>query len=140
MLARRVYASAGLTSLRKTIIHIRPLLQFYATETPILTGTFRCTMSLHSESEHQPGVCTGAPLGKAEVGHESSEGMIKEQGDQSGHVEIQEGRARILFPNTNQVFYNPVQEFNRDLRYDIAQQGSQCMWKVVCSWKISGIY
>ena len=39
------------------------------------------------------------------------------QFDQNSHVEIQEGRARILFPSSNEVFYNPVQEFNRDLRY-----------------------
>lgn len=134
MLARRVYASAGLTSLRKAIIHTQPLLQFYAIETPISTGTFRCTMSLHSESEHEPAVCARAPLEEAEVGHDSSKGKVKGQGDQSGHVEIQEGRARILFPNSNQVFYNPVQEFNRDLRYG-AQWGSRCIWKVVCSCK-----
>uniref|UniRef100_A0A665VYY1 tRNA (guanine(26)-N(2))-dimethyltransferase n=1 Tax=Echeneis naucrates TaxID=173247 RepID=A0A665VYY1_ECHNA len=28
---------------------------------------------------------------------------------------VKEGRASILFPNANEVFYNPVQEFNRDL-------------------------
>ncbi len=31
-------------------------------------------------------------------------------------VEVCEGRAKILFPSHNEVFYNPVQEFNRDLR------------------------
>ena len=34
----------------------------------------------------------------------------------SGGVEVKEGRATILFPSRNEVFYNPVQEFNRDLR------------------------
>ena len=38
------------------------------------------------------------------------------QSEESGHVEIREGRAKILFPSSNEVFYNPVQEFNRDLR------------------------
>ena len=33
-----------------------------------------------------------------------------------GFVEICEGRASILFPSSNEVFYNPVQEFNRDIR------------------------
>lgn len=33
-----------------------------------------------------------------------------------GGVEVKEGRATILFPSRNRVFYNPVQEFNRDLR------------------------
>ncbi|KAI8055218.1 N2,N2-dimethylguanosine tRNA methyltransferase-domain-containing protein [Syncephalis plumigaleata] len=28
---------------------------------------------------------------------------------------ITEGKATILFPNTNEVFYNPVQQFNRDM-------------------------
>ena len=35
----------------------------------------------------------------------------------SNHFEITEGSATILFPSSNEVFYNPVQEFNRDLRY-----------------------
>ena len=34
----------------------------------------------------------------------------------AGCVEIREGKAAILFPSQNEVFYNPVQEFNRDLR------------------------
>ena len=42
---------------------------------------------------------------------------MPQQSEQGGHVEIQEGRAKILFPSSNEVFYNPVQEFNRDLRY-----------------------
>ena len=36
---------------------------------------------------------------------------------ETSYVEICEGRAKILFPSSNEVFYNPVQEFNRDLRY-----------------------
>lgn len=42
------------------------------------------------------------------------------------HVKITEGRARILFPSSNEVFYNPVQEFNRDLRFKL------------CSWRLHG--
>ena len=33
-----------------------------------------------------------------------------------GGVKVKEGHATILFPSRNRVFYNPVQEFNRDLR------------------------
>ncbi|XP_067170691.1 tRNA (guanine(26)-N(2))-dimethyltransferase-like [Apteryx mantelli] len=33
----------------------------------------------------------------------------------AGETLITEGRARIIFPSANEVFYNPVQEFNRDL-------------------------
>uniref|UniRef100_A0A8C5D414 tRNA (guanine(26)-N(2))-dimethyltransferase n=1 Tax=Gouania willdenowi TaxID=441366 RepID=A0A8C5D414_GOUWI len=32
-----------------------------------------------------------------------------------GETVVKEGKAAILFPNANEVFYNPVQEFNRDL-------------------------
>lgn len=32
-----------------------------------------------------------------------------------GETVVKEGRAAILFPSANEVFYNPVQEFNRDL-------------------------
>ena len=39
-----------------------------------------------------------------------------ESGAGGGGVEVKEGRATILFPSRNKVFYNPVQEFNRDLR------------------------
>ena len=28
---------------------------------------------------------------------------------------VKEGKAEILYPKGNNVFYNPVQEFNRDL-------------------------
>ena len=28
---------------------------------------------------------------------------------------VKEGQAEILFPKSESVFYNPVQEFNRDL-------------------------
>lgn len=33
----------------------------------------------------------------------------------TGETLISEGRATIVFPGTNEVFYNPVQGFNRDL-------------------------
>lgn len=32
-----------------------------------------------------------------------------------GETVVKEGKASILFPSANEVFYNPVQEFNRDL-------------------------
>lgn len=32
-----------------------------------------------------------------------------------GETEVREGKAAICFPSANEVFYNPVQEFNRDL-------------------------
>lgn len=38
-----------------------------------------------------------------------------EQEDGLKYVVLSEGRASVLFENENQVFYNPVQQFNRDL-------------------------
>lgn len=38
-----------------------------------------------------------------------------------GHVVIQEGQAKVLFPSENTVFYNKVQVFNRDLSILIIQ-------------------
>ncbi len=35
--------------------------------------------------------------------------------DENGWSVVQEGRAKVLFPSQKDVFYNPVQEFNRDL-------------------------
>ncbi|KAG0258329.1 RNA methyltransferase tRNA(m5U54)methyltransferase [Mortierella polycephala] len=32
-----------------------------------------------------------------------------------GFKKVTEGKATILFPDTNEVFYNPIQEFNRDI-------------------------
>ncbi|KAF9158511.1 RNA methyltransferase tRNA(m5U54)methyltransferase [Mortierella sp. AD010] len=32
----------------------------------------------------------------------------------AGFKKVTEGKATILFPDTNEVFYNPIQEFNRD--------------------------
>lgn len=32
-----------------------------------------------------------------------------------GEMVVKEGKAAICFPSANEVFYNPVQEFNRDL-------------------------
>ncbi|KAL7989287.1 hypothetical protein Chor_011953 [Crotalus horridus] len=34
---------------------------------------------------------------------------------ENGEKVITEGKAKVIFPNANEVFYNPVQEFNRDL-------------------------
>ncbi|KAM4749549.1 tRNA (guanine(26)-N(2))-dimethyltransferase [Rhinophrynus dorsalis] len=35
--------------------------------------------------------------------------------ERPGETVITEGKARVIYPDENQVFYNPVQEFNRDL-------------------------
>lgn len=45
-------------------------------------------------------------------------------------VKVTEGKAEILFPDSNSVFYNPVQEFNRDL--------STAVIKLFCQELLSG--
>lgn len=48
---------------------------------------------------------------------EGSAGPPQSEGGAPGTGEtlISEGRATIVFPSANEVFYNPVQGFNRDL-------------------------
>merc|ERR1719495_2545336 len=38
-----------------------------------------------------------------------------------GWTVVKEGQAEVLFPSLNDVFYNPVQEFNRDLSIAVIQ-------------------
>eukprot|EP00039_Didymoeca_costata_P011498 m.161902 g.161902 ORF g.161902 m.161902 type:complete len:425 (+) comp15193_c0_seq4:27-1301(+) len=40
-------------------------------------------------------------------------------------IKVKEGSATILFPNSNEVFYNPVQELNRDLTVAVLNQFSK---------------
>lgn len=44
-------------------------------------------------------------------------GERKEACPDSGKKVITEGKAEVLISSSKNVFYNPVQEFNRDLRY-----------------------
>uniref|UniRef100_A0A671NKI6 tRNA (guanine(26)-N(2))-dimethyltransferase n=1 Tax=Sinocyclocheilus anshuiensis TaxID=1608454 RepID=A0A671NKI6_9TELE len=45
----------------------------------------------------------------------NSQTSSTEPGLLPGETVVREGKAAILFPSANEVFYNPVQEFNRDL-------------------------
>lgn len=56
--------------------------------------------------------CSSLPTDR----HLDSSGTNSTLIDESKFSTIQEGKATILFPKTEEVFYNPVQEFNRDLR------------------------
>lgn len=49
------------------------------------------------------------PTAKAEPSVEAATELLP------GETVVKEGKAAILFPSANEVFYNPVQEFNRDL-------------------------
>ncbi len=43
------------------------------------------------------------------------------------YVKIKEGEAEILFPSENSVFYNPVQEYNRDMSIAVIQVFEQIL-------------
>eukprot|EP00088_Acartia_fossae_P002172 TRINITY_DN10859_c0_g1_i1.p1 TRINITY_DN10859_c0_g1~~TRINITY_DN10859_c0_g1_i1.p1 ORF type:complete len:545 (-),score=78.04 TRINITY_DN10859_c0_g1_i1:131-1765(-) len=45
--------------------------------------------------------------------------------DTNGWWVVKEGKAEILFPSEKDVFYNPVQEFNRDLTISVIKQFSK---------------
>lgn len=62
-------------------------------------------------SEIQTNTPTPPPQTDTKAGTEETlpEGLLP------GETVVKEGKASILFPNANEVFYNPVQEFNRDL-------------------------
>ena len=45
--------------------------------------------------------------------------------DVENSVKVTEGKAEICFPDSNSVFYNPVQEFNRDLSTAVLRLFSQ---------------
>lgn len=63
-----------------------------------------------------PGLPQDAPPtpGLPQVDTPSSE-PASDSGLRPGETVVREGKAAILFPSANEVFYNPVQEFNRDL-------------------------
>ncbi|KAJ8001681.1 hypothetical protein DPEC_G00171980 [Dallia pectoralis] len=50
-----------------------------------------------------------APAATAEQAETPRTGLLP------GETVVSEGKANILYPSANEVFYNPVQEFNRDL-------------------------
>lgn len=54
--------------------------------------------------------------------------MSSSSTEPSPTVEVTEGRARVIFPNSNRVFYNPVQEFNRDLSIAVIKYYSEHLW------------
>lgn len=81
-------------------------------------------------------VCSTAQNNKNNVTTTSSTNASQtdttEAGLLPGETVVREGKAAILFPSANEVFYNPVQEFNRDLtcaviteyaREQLAQKG-----------------
>lgn len=75
-------------------------------------GRFRAMESLNSvQGPETTNIKTPPAPGKS-----STEGDCTTSAElPPGETVIKEGKAAILFPSANEVFYNPVQEFNRDL-------------------------
>merc|ERR550519_7240 len=49
--------------------------------------------------------------------------------NENGWWVVKEGQAEILFPSEKDVFYNPVQEFNRDLTIAVIKEFSRPLLK-----------
>ena len=47
--------------------------------------------------------------------------MTNVENDSEYTYEVREGQAKVLFKNQYEAFYNPVQEFNRDLSIAVIQ-------------------
>ncbi|XP_023227899.1 tRNA (guanine(26)-N(2))-dimethyltransferase-like [Centruroides sculpturatus] len=45
--------------------------------------------------------------------------------DKTPSTVVEEGQAKVIFPSTNDVFYNPVQEFNRDMSIAVIKEFSK---------------
>ncbi|XP_075996153.1 tRNA (guanine(26)-N(2))-dimethyltransferase [Genypterus blacodes] len=56
-----------------------------------------------------------AAEGESPATDAATDGKKPQTGLLPGETVVREGKAAILFPSANEVFYNPVQEFNRDL-------------------------
>ncbi|KAJ8383746.1 hypothetical protein AAFF_G00215880 [Aldrovandia affinis] len=90
------------------------------------------TVNCGSDVKSQVGTHAGTPLDSASSPAESNHDTPPETQLLPGETVVKEGKAAILFPSANEVFYNPVQEFNRDLtcavvteyvREQLAQRG-----------------
>lgn len=61
-------------------------------------------------AEPKPPAAAPLPPNDAQRAHAASLGINLDD-----FAVVTEGKASILYPNENQVFYNPVQEYNRDV-------------------------
>lgn len=77
-----------------------------------LSPTLRSVLRLY-RARFMEGQPQGPPNSAAMENGTEPDGEERPPGFQE--TTITEGAARIVFPNANEVFYNPVQEFNRDL-------------------------
>ncbi|XP_036598028.1 tRNA (guanine(26)-N(2))-dimethyltransferase [Trichosurus vulpecula] len=77
-----------------------------------IQSRFRSFCGAHFMEGTKAPPCEGPTTADVENGAHPEQ---SQPGAELGETVISEGAARIVFPNSNEVFYNPVQEFNRDL-------------------------
>ncbi|OWK12423.1 TRMT1 [Cervus elaphus hippelaphus] len=98
--------------IRETIGGQRPPRMSRARIVLWLSPTLRPALSL-CRARFMEGQSQGPPDAAAMENGTKPDGEERPPGFQD--TTITEGAARIVFPSANEVFYNPVQEFNRDL-------------------------
>uniref|UniRef100_A0A4W3H7R4 tRNA (guanine(26)-N(2))-dimethyltransferase n=1 Tax=Callorhinchus milii TaxID=7868 RepID=A0A4W3H7R4_CALMI len=81
-----------------------------------------CTPPKHSAVEMETGTTKAEPESEMNGGSRSLKSVQEQAECVASLTVIQEGKARIIFPSANEVFYNPVQEFNRDLTCAVITQ------------------
>ncbi|KAL3066291.1 hypothetical protein OYC64_016278 [Pagothenia borchgrevinki] len=104
--------------LLRLIISHHPLCSLPATQTFPWTFRSRGLSSmdpLNPSSEVPPPTAAECGGAAAAAEEEEEEEKTPPIGLLPGETVVKEGKAAILFPSANEVFYNPVQEFNRDL-------------------------
>ncbi|CAJ1052918.1 tRNA (guanine(26)-N(2))-dimethyltransferase [Xyrichtys novacula] len=97
-LSRTVAARRGLTSMES--LKTAQVSEIQTTKPPPSPS------STESTAEDKSAVATSTEAGTEKT---LPDGLLP------GETVVKEGKASILFPSANEVFYNPVQEFNRDL-------------------------
>ena len=78
---------------------------------------FFCFKFILEKSTTQPSVWSRLEAKTMiEESEKMNENQINSLFENENYNKVVEGKARVYFPKTkNQVFYNPIQEFNRDL-------------------------
>ncbi|KAF8428747.1 N2,N2-dimethylguanosine tRNA methyltransferase-domain-containing protein [Tirmania nivea] len=94
--------------------------QFWTYSSTAIAPAFSLPPGQHHQ-QLQPSTCTITempdttnPLAGPKPTH-STQVKITEDGGEKEYTAITEGKATILFPGGGEVFYNPIQNFNRDL-------------------------
>ncbi|XP_042884533.1 probable tRNA (guanine(26)-N(2))-dimethyltransferase isoform X2 [Penaeus japonicus] len=86
----------------------------------------RRSVSLINKFLQYQGITVSVKMSSGEKGNKETEGDRNGGSNEIGFVidkrpftHVKEGKAEVLFPSSHDVFYNPVQEFNRDLSVSV---------------------